>query len=126
VSLRELPTGAWAAAYEERLGSIVRAARLRVSLSLQGLLGTPADDRFLTAAIFAGRVDRSAQWRPTLKGTERLSDIVLALFAADILMHRDEWDASLCICSICGHIALSRTAPSRTRCAQHALATAES
>jgi hypothetical protein len=126
VSLRELPTGAWAAAFEERLGSIVRAARLRVSLSLQGLLATPVDDRFLTAAIFAGRVDRSAQWRPKLKGTERLSDVVLAMFAADILMHRDEWDASLCICSICGHIALSRTAPSRTRCAQHALAAAES
>ncbi len=101
---------------------IVRAARLRVSLSVQGLIATPPDDRFLTSAIFAGRVDRAVRWTPKLKGTERLSDIVLALLGADVLTHRDEYDAALCVCAICGHIALSRNAENRTRCAQHATA----
>jgi hypothetical protein len=119
VSLRDLPTGAWAPAFEERLRGILRAARVRVSLSLQGLLATPVDDRFLTAAIYAGRVDRSSEWRPKLKGTERLSDVVLAMLAADILTHRDEYDGALGVCTICGEISLSRTAPSRTRCLQH-------
>jgi hypothetical protein len=118
VSLRDLPSSSWAPAYEQRLRAILRAARLRVSISLQGLLATPRDDRFLTAAIYAGRVGRAAHWVPRLKGTERLSDILLALLTADILEHRDEYDASLCVCGICGQVSLSR-AISRTRCAVH-------
>ena len=119
VSLREMPTGAWAPAFEDRLRTIVGAARVRISVSLQGLLATPPDDRFLTTAIFAGRVDRLAGWRPKLKGTERLSDMVLAILAADILAHREEYDASLCVCAICGRVSLRRHAPVRTRCEQH-------
>jgi hypothetical protein len=124
-SLRDFPTGGAAPAFEERVRSIVRAARLRVSLALQGLVAAPADDRFLTSAIFADRVVREVQWRPKLKGTERLSDIVLTVLAADILTHRDEYDASLCVCAICGHVALSRTVKQRTRCAVHAQAQPE-
>jgi hypothetical protein len=119
VSLRDLPASTWAASYDDRLRAIVRAARLRVSLSLQGLLATPPDDRFLTSAIFAARVVREVHWRAKLKGTERLSDIVLAVLAADILTHRDEYDAALCVCTICGQVSLSRNAKLRNRCAVH-------
>jgi hypothetical protein len=119
VSLRDLPSGAWAPAFEGRLREIVRAARLRISLALQGLLATPPDDRFLSAAIFAGRVDRGAHWRLRLNGTERLSDIVLAVLAADVLAHREEYEATLCVCAICGRISFSRGAGARTRCANH-------
>jgi hypothetical protein len=125
VSLRDLPSTSWAPAYEERLRAILRAARLRVSMSLQGLLATPFDDRFLAAAIYSGRVARGTHWQPKLKGTERLSDILLAVLSADILAHRDEYDASLCVCAICGHVSLSRSATSRTRCASHASARPE-
>ena len=124
VSMRDMPSGPWATAFEEQLRVIVRAARLRISLALQGLLSTPPDDRFLSAAIFAGRVERGAlgrgsHWQTKLKGTERLSDIVLAILAADVLSHRDEYDGALCVCAICGRISLSRQSTTRTRCADH-------
>jgi hypothetical protein len=111
-------------ALEARLGRIVTAARTRVGTTLAGLLASPADDRFLSAAIFASRVERSSSsqgsvWRPTPRGTERLSDVVLTLFAADILGNREEYDACLCVCSVCGRVALRTGALDRTRCLEH-------
>jgi hypothetical protein len=124
VSLREVPTGAWAAPFEVRLSRIVAGARVRVSVALEGLLADPPDDRFLSAAIFAGRVERGGGahgpgWRAHPKGTDKLSDIVLSIFAADALTHREEYDQNLCVCGICGRVALVRTRGPRTRCAQH-------
>jgi hypothetical protein len=122
-SLRDVPTGAWVRPFEIRLAQIVTTTRSRVSTALGGLIRSPVDDRFLAAAIFAGRVvrgdGRAEGWRPCPKSTDRLSDIVLSLFAADVLSHRDEYDASLCVCGICGRVALLRGASARTRCAEH-------
>jgi len=118
----------WAAAMEVRLDRIVGAARVRVAVTLSGLLAKPADDRFLTAAIFAGRVvrvsgDRGSTWQAAPRDSDRLSDIVLSLFAADALSHREEYDARLCVCSVCDRVGLRADAPQRTRCALHGGAT---
>jgi hypothetical protein len=107
-------------ARDKRAGRIVGTARVRVAMRLSGLLARPPDDRFLAEAIFAGRVQRSGGvWSAAVASDERLSDLVLALFAADVLTHREDYDARLCVCEICGEIALRDGADARTRCAQH-------
>lgn len=124
VTFHEAGADAWAAARQARASRIAVAARLRVSGALFGLMHVPPDDRFLSAAIYGGRVgrvsvDRDSGWRPSLVGNERLSDIVLALFAADVLQHREEYDQQLCVCEICGHLSFDREAECRTRCVEH-------
>lgn len=114
----------WAAAVEVRLARVVSAARVRVGVTLSGLIASPADDCFLTAAIFAGRVvrasgERGATWQPAPRASDRLSDVVLSLFAADALAHREEYDACLCVCAVCSRVALKALAPVRTRCEAH-------
>ncbi len=114
----------WTAAIETRLGRIVATARVRIGVTLSGLLASPVDDWFLTAAIFAGRVvrtsgERGASWQPAPRVTDRLSDIVLSLFAADALSHREEYEACLCVCAVCSRVVLRAGAPLRTRCEAH-------
>jgi hypothetical protein len=121
VPIRERPAISWSWAFEAQLGGIIAAARVRVSRTLGGLVASPADDRFLVAAIYAHRVERRVgAWAVSLKGSERLSDMVLSLLAADILAHREEYDATLCVCAMCGRFWLARTASTRTRCPKHA------
>ncbi len=120
VALADRPEGAAAVAYEDRVRSIVRTARLRVVAAVQGLVARPVDDRFLHAAIFEGRVVRDVRWSPHLKGTEKLSDVVLAALASDVLTHREAYDALLCICAVCGDISFSAR-ELRTRCQAHAM-----
>lgn len=120
VSLAAPPNGVWPGSLEARAARIVATARVRVAMTLGGLIATPVDDRFLSAAIFAGRVHReAAAWKPSLRGDERLSDIVLSLFAADVLTQREDYDAKLCVCEACGRVWFEVDAPTRTRCAQH-------
>jgi hypothetical protein len=115
---------AWTPGHAARLSRIVATARVRVAVLLGGLLSSPPDDRFLNAAIFAGRVERAAGahgsvWRPCPTEGDQLSDIVLSLFASDVLSHREEYDRALCVCDMCGRVSLTPDAPSRRRCAQH-------
>jgi hypothetical protein len=97
-------------------------ARARVIGHLRGLLRTPADDRFLTAAIFAGRVRRSLvehnmTWQPRPRGHDAFSDIITSLFASDILSRREFYVQNLCICKLCGRVRFDATvAIERDRC----------
>jgi hypothetical protein len=128
-TLDEAPTQAWAASRAIRLGRIVDAARVRCAAQLGGLVARPVDDRFLSATIFAGRVQRASgqrgpSWQPTPQPTDRLSDIVLSIFTADVLTHREEYDAHLFVCQTCGRVGFSQVpagsgAP-RDRCDEHA------
>jgi hypothetical protein len=116
--------GPWAAAVETRLGRVVATARVRIGITLSGLLAKPADDRFLAAAIFAGRVARTSGargsvWQAAPRASDRLSDVVLSLFAADVLSHREEYDACLCVCAVCNRVALRAGALVQTRCGEH-------
>jgi len=124
VSLGSGSSVAGAAASDARLSRIVVAARARITVTLGGLIASPVDDRFLAAAIFARRVERTsgehgATWRATPKGADRLSDVVLSLFAADALSNREEYDACLCVCDVCSRITFRPDALARFRCDLH-------
>ena len=118
------PNSAWATSREARAGRIASTARARVAVQLGGLLATPVDDRFLAAAIFAGRVqrvsmDHHASWRAQPVADERLSDLVLSLFAADVLTNREDYERELCVCEVCGRVRFAKDPAARTRCSQH-------
>jgi hypothetical protein len=104
-----------------RVQGLISMARKRVVIALRGLLGAPVDDRFLNAAIFSGRVQRSTQgqsasWAPQPKGSDTLSDIVLSLFAADILSHRETYERGLCVCDACGRVWFDPMTEERRAC----------
>jgi hypothetical protein len=99
-------------------------ARWQVILTLRGLLSTPADDRFLHAAIFSQRVKRVAgTWRASVGDRDSMSDIVLSLFAVDVLAYREFHEQNLCVCDVCGRISYNPRATSRGGCSDHVPAT---
>ncbi|APR77301.1 Hypothetical protein A7982_02648 [Minicystis rosea] len=124
VPLNDGAPPSWTSTRELRAARIVATTRERVTAALRGLLVRPVDDRFLTAAIFAGRVARvttehGTAWRPRLQRSDRLSDVVLACFAADALDHRNQYDVELCVCDVCGRISFDERPTLRTRCLHH-------
>lgn len=111
-----------AASDASEIEQLVDAARLRVLASLRAFMPPAADDRFLAAAIDSGRV-RSAggpgPWEPCPREEDLLSDIVLSLFAADILNFREFHDAYLCVCKTCFRIDFDPSQSGRTGCPEH-------
>jgi hypothetical protein len=106
------------------LPRVLAAARIRVISALRGLIASPTDDRFLAAAIFAGRVRRSrvrseSRWVAQPEPTAPLSVIVLSLFAVDVLSYRDEYDKHLCVCDVCNRITFQESALRRKSCPDH-------
>ncbi|XXX73538.1 hypothetical protein WMF30_38440 [Sorangium sp. So ce134] len=107
---------------EPELQELVEAARFRVLSSLRALMPPAADDRFLAAAIDGERVRRAgdaALWEPCPREEDLLSDIVLSLFAADILSYREFHDAYLCVCKTCLRIDFDPSRSGRTGCPEH-------
>ncbi|AUX35123.1 MULTISPECIES: hypothetical protein [Sorangium] len=107
---------------EPELQALVEAARFRGLSSLRALMPPAADDRFLAAAIDDGRVRRAgdgALWEPCPREEDLLSDIVLSLFAADILSYREFHDAYLCVCKTCLRIDFDPSRSGRTGCPEH-------
>jgi hypothetical protein len=111
---------------DPQLSALLASAREVVVTTLRGLLETPADDRFLAAVIYAGRVRRrrltwGTEWTPNPEPTAPLSAVVLSLLAADILAHRDFYEEQLAICEICARVDFEEGAEGRRRrCAEHA------
>lgn len=102
------------------LPQLLVAAREVVVKTLRGFLA--ADDRFLQAAIFAGRVRRdpsASSWVARPREADALSDIVLSLFAADILAHREFHDQALCVCEMCGRVSFNPRVTTRVGCIEH-------
>lgn len=109
-------------ANEPELQEIVDAARFRVLAALRAFVPPTADDRFLTAAIDDARVRRAANpaiWEPCPREDAQLGDIVLSLFAADILSYREFHDAYLCVCKTCLRIDFDPSRSGRTGCPEH-------
>jgi hypothetical protein len=106
---------------DETSALLVRA-RARVIGHLRGLLRTPAEDRFLSAAIFSGRVRRqligqTMTWVPRPRGHDAFSDIITSLFVSDILSRREFYVQNLCICQYCGRVRFdAAVAIERDRC----------
>lgn len=108
----------------EELPKLLAAARTRVVDTLRSFTGRVSDDRFLSAAIYAKRVERRSvdgevRWVPFLREGDRLSDIVLSLFAADILAHREFHEQSLSVCEVCGRISFDLEGGNRAGCPVH-------
>jgi len=105
---------------DETTAILVRA-RARVVGKLRGLLQTPPDDRFLSAAIFAGMVRRilvehSMAWVPRPRPHDILSDVIVCLFVSDILSRREFYSQNLCICDSCGRVRFNPDPNLRRAC----------
>lgn len=112
-------------ATEAALPRVLELARTRVVTALRGLVSRPIDDRFLTAAIFTGRVRRRMiggvpRWMARPEPTAPLSGIVLSLLAVDILSNRELYDRELCVCNACGRISFDGRPEARHTCFEHA------
>jgi hypothetical protein len=101
---------------------ITRTARERVLVALGGLHSPIQDGHFLQAAIHARRMRRAQvkgrqRWIATPRETDALSDIVLSLFAADILFEPTFYREHLCICQNCARVSIaSRDAAAARLC----------
>ena len=106
------------------LPRLLAGARIRITSALRGLNASPTDDRLLSAAIFAGRVQRlcmpsESHWVPRIEVTAPLSAVVLTLFAVDVLSHRDEYEKRLSLCDVCDRVTFQDNALRRTSCPDH-------
>ena len=109
---------------EARCESIVQEARAQVVITLRGFVGPESDDRFLAAAIFRGRVQRDsrgmmAAWVPQPSVEDPLSEIVISLFAADILGNRESYERALGVCRACGRVSFDPGGIEKPRCPAH-------
>lgn len=108
----------------EELEQLLSRARSRVLDAVRGFVGATAHDGFLNAAIFSSRVQRRKvenipRWVPLPHESDFLSDIVLALMAADVLMDREYYRRHLSVCEICEGVALEARPETTGRCANH-------
>lgn len=100
--------------------AVLRMARARVVGELGGLAGSQRDDRFIRAAIHAGRVRREgAAWRPNPATGDTLSDIVLCLFAAAVLSEPQAYQQRFCLCDTCGRVSFDDRPEMRHACGDH-------
>jgi hypothetical protein len=100
--------------------AVLRMARARVVHELGGLAGSQRDDRFIRAAIHAGRVRREgAVWRPSPTAADALSDIVLCLFAAAVLSEPQAYQQRFCLCDTCGRVSFDDRPEMRHSCGDH-------
>jgi hypothetical protein len=114
---------------------LLAKARATVLAALRGFLQVPCDDRFVTAALFSGRVQRASapppsgtvarvgnaasRWVPRHAPGAPLSAIVLGIFAVDVLTNREAWERSLCICDVCGRLTFREGEMRRRTCPAH-------
>jgi hypothetical protein len=111
-------------ASQSNLPRILIAARIRVLTGLRGLLATPADDRFVAAAIFTSRVRRlrvagENRWVVRPEPTATLSGTVLSMFTVDVLSNREIYDRAFCLCDACDRVTFQYSERKRTSCPDH-------
>ncbi|MDI1483148.1 hypothetical protein [Polyangium sp. y55x31] len=116
--------GAPPSATKALLDRILGRARSRVVFTLRGLITDPPEDGFLEIATKSSRVQplgigSKVSWIARPQKEDSLSDIVLSLFAADILSNRNLYDQNLCVCDTCGRVSFRAKMMSRTGCREH-------
>lgn len=109
---------------ETELQKLLTMARSRVTVTLRAFIGSPCDDRFLNRSIFTQRVqrvtiDQVTRWVPRPLPNDFLGDIVLTLFAADILSNRSFFEQNLCVCATCGRVSFHPQMTTRFGCIEH-------
>lgn len=98
-------------ASDAAVDELLQVARSRVVASLRSLTSCARDDRFVHAAIFAGRVRRvgvgsTCFWVACPGEQDAFSSVVLSLFAAHRLQRGEAFDEELVVCDECGRVAL--------------------
>lgn len=116
--------GAPPSATKALLDRILGRARSRVVFTLRGLVADPPHDDFLELMTKSGRVQAlgigsKISWIARPQKDDSLSEIVLSLFAADILSNRNLYDQNLCVCDTCGRVSFRAKMMSRTGCREH-------
>jgi hypothetical protein len=105
------------------LDRILGRARARVVRTLGGLVQDPPDDSFLQTIVSSERVQsvdpQGSTWIARPRREDSLSDIVLSMFAADILSNRMLYEQNLCVCSSCGRLSFRAKTMPRTHCREH-------
>ncbi len=106
------------------LDRILGRARSRVVFTLRGLVANPPEDRFLETMTNSGRVQAlglggKTTWISRPQRDDSLSDIVLSLFAADVLSNRALDDQNLCVCETCGRVSFRAKMMPRSGCREH-------
>lgn len=109
---------------KEDVDHLISRARSRVLDAVRGFAGATAHDGFLNAAIFSSRVQRRKvdnipRWVPLPHESDFLSDIVLSLMAADVLMDREYYRSHISVCEVCERVALEAHPDRVGRCFQH-------
>jgi len=81
---------------------------------------------FVHAALYTHRLmrvsdgpDQDAAWLVSVEPADALSDCILALFAADYLIHTGDYLRALGVCRICDRIGFREGQRSRTLCETH-------
>ncbi len=105
----------------EALRALLRDARANAVRSLRGLVWTPRDDEWLTEVVGRGHVASRGQGELTVAVPpgRALSELVLALLAADVLARRPLYEARLCVCSVCSRVSFDPVASGRLGCVAH-------
>jgi hypothetical protein len=109
---------------EVTLRNMLNVTRKEVCAVLEGFVEVPHDDRFLTFFVATTRVSMSqsgikSYWRPQPRHTDRLSDIVLSLLAADILSNRRLYEDRLSVCNECGRLSFRQNQAQNQICPKH-------
>ncbi|WP_437622544.1 hypothetical protein [Sorangium sp. So ce1151] len=101
------------------VAALVERARRRVALALLDFVAPNPDGGFLRAALYSARVrwsvvgERSG-WLPAPRESDLLSDIVLSLFAAEILSDAELYRGHMTVCAGCGRVAFAQEARPRS------------
>ena len=106
------------------VSALVQRSTQRVLRALRGIVPPSSDDRFVNGAIYSGRVRRStvegaASWVASPRVDDFLSEMVLSLFAADVLADGDYYASHMCLCFACGRLTFQRHPSRRTACEAH-------
>ncbi|WP_438007017.1 hypothetical protein WME89_52245 [Sorangium sp. So ce321] len=101
------------------VAALVERSRRRVALALLDFVAPNPDGGFLRAALYSARVrwsvvgERSG-WLPAPRESDLLSDIVLSLFAAEILSDAELYRSHMTVCAGCGRVAFAQEARPRS------------
>ncbi|WP_436607382.1 hypothetical protein [Sorangium sp. So ce1036] len=100
------------------VAALAERARRRVALALLDFVAPNPEGGFLRAALYSARVRWSAAvdragWLPAPRESDFLSDIVLSLFAAEILSGAELYRSHMTVCAACGRVAFAQEARPR-------------
>jgi hypothetical protein len=106
VPLYPRPQGVSALVLDARVDGVIREANTQVIAALSALAGPEKSDDFVRDAVARGRVKQISFGKQPLWAAlpcleDRLSEVVLTLFAADVLSFRDQYRDDFRICDVC-------------------------